>query len=257
MTTVHDILEFLWTIAPEEGKEPWDNVGHLVGRSGAEVTKILVALDITPPVIQEARDFGAELIVSHHPLIWDTYKHVTDRVFQQDKVLTLAENRIAAICMHTNLDEAEDGVDDTLVETLGLTAEGHLAEGKVGHICNLDQEMPLKDFLKLVKEKLGANGLRYCDGGKPVRRVATGCGSCSSYLMDAVAAGCDTFVTGDVKYDGFLDALGYGVNLIDAGHFPTENPIVKKLHGKLSARFPELNIEMAKNIAQPERFFVE
>ena len=84
MTSVKDVLDVLWTIAPEEGKEPWDNVGHLVGRSGANVTKILVALDITMPAIQEAADWGAELIVSHHPVIWDTYKHVTDRVFQQE-----------------------------------------------------------------------------------------------------------------------------------------------------------------------------
>lgn len=256
MTTVHDVLEFLWKVAPEERKESWDNVGHLVGRSGAKVTKILVALDITPPVIREAEELGAELIVSHHPLIWDDFKHVTDSVFQQDKVLTLAENRIAAICMHTNLDEAEDGVDDTLVETLGLTAIDHMAEGKVGHICELEHEIPLAEFLKTVRGKLNANGLRYCDAGKPVKRVATGCGSCGSYLMDAVRADCDTFITGDVKYDVFLDGLGCGVNVIDAGHFPTENPIVKKLHRKLSIRFPELQVQMAKRIAQPEQFFM-
>ena len=93
MKTVHEILNYLWTVAPEEGKEPWDNVGHLVGRRNAEVDHILVSLDITMPVIQEAAEKGAQLIVSHHPLIWDTYKHVTDSVFQQDKVLTLAEHK--------------------------------------------------------------------------------------------------------------------------------------------------------------------
>lgn len=256
MKTVHDILEYMWELAPEEGKESWDNVGHLVGRSGNEVDRILVALDITPGVIEEAVKMGAQLIVSHHPLIWDTYRHVNDSVVQQDKVLTLAENRIAAICMHTNLDEAEDGVDDTLVETLGLTAECHLAEGKIGHICTLEQDMALTDFLKLVKEKLGANGLRYCDSGKPVRRIATGCGACGDYMMDAVRAGCDTFVTGDVKYNVFQDAVGCGLNLIDAGHYPTENPIVKKLVKKLSAKFPDVVVKAASQIAQPDRFFV-
>ena len=95
--TVNDILRYLEEIAPPEMAESWDNVGHLVGRGNASVTKVLVALDITMPVILEAKELEAELIVSHHPLIWDTYKHVTDRAFQQEKVMTLLENRVAAI----------------------------------------------------------------------------------------------------------------------------------------------------------------
>lgn len=256
MQTVSDVLNYLWEIAPQEGAESWDNVGHLVGRRNAPVTRVLVALDITMDVIREAKELGAELIVSHHPLIWDTYRHVTDTVFQQEKVLTLLENGIAAICMHTNLDEAEDGVDDTLVEVLGLTSEGHLAEGKIGHICNLTEEMPLQDFLNVVKARLGANGLRYCHGGKPVKRVATGCGSCGEYLEAAVKAGCDTFITGDVKHNLWIDAKGQGINLIDAGHYSTENPIVKKLVKKLSGAFPEVLVTETLCMPQPEQFFV-
>ena len=255
MITVKDVLEYLWTVAPEEGKEPWDNVGHLVGRQSAAVTKILVALDVTMPVIKEAAEIGAELIVSHHPLIWDTYKHVTDRVFQQEKVMTLIENRTAAICMHTNLDEAAGGVDDTLVDILGLQSLGRLAEGRVGHICQLPEPMALMDFLAVVKEKLGANGLRYCDGGKPVRRIATGCGSCGEYLEYAVRAGCDTFLTGDVKYNYFIDALGQGVSLIDAGHYPTENPIVEKLATGLHQRFPEAEVLVSTRLPQPDQYY--
>lgn len=256
MQTVHEILDFLWTIAPEAGKEPWDNVGHLVGRRNAPADHILVSLDITMPVIHEAIEKGVHLIVSHHPLIWDTYKHVTDSVFQQDKVLTLAEHRIGAICMHTNLDEAEDGVDDTLAEALELKPECHLAEGTIGHVSMLLEPMELLDFLPMVKEKLHANGLRYCNGGRPVQRIATGCGSCGEYLADAVKAGCDTFITGDVKYSVMIDALGQGINLIDAGHYPTENPIVAKLQRKLQVQFPNVQVEIAENIAQPDQFFI-
>ncbi len=256
MASVSDILEYLWTVAPEEGKESWDNVGHLVGRGDAEVSKILVALDITLPVIREAAEQGAELIVSHHPVIWDTHRHVTDRVFQQEKVLELIENRIAAICMHTNLDEAEDGVDDTLAETLGLTPVEHLAEGRIGHICQLDEPMVLSEFLALAKDKLKANGLRYCDSGKPVQRVALGCGSCGEYLEDAVRAGCDTFLTGDVKYIYFIDALGCGINLIDAGHYPTENPIVAKLAEKLRKAFPQLTVQISGRLPQPDQYYL-
>lgn len=256
MQTVREILDFLWSIAPEAGKEPWDNVGHLVGRRNASVDHILVSLDITMPVIHEAIEKGTQLIVSHHPLIWDSYKHVTDSVFQQDKVLTLAEHRISAICMHTNLDEAEDGVDDTLAEALELKPECHLAEGTIGHVSMLPEPMDLQDFLPMVKEKLHANGLRYCNGGRPVQRIATGCGSCGEYLADAVKAGCDTFITGDVKYSVMIDALGQGINLIDAGHYPTENPIVAKLQRKLQAQFPDVQVEIAESIAQPDQFFI-
>lgn len=256
MITVNNLLDFMWELAPEELKEPWDNVGLLVGREGNPVTKVLTALDITPSVIEEAKEFGAELIIAHHPLIWDTYRHVNDTVFQQEKVISLVESGIAAICMHTNLDEAVDGVDDTLVEILGLTSIDHLAEGKVGHICQLSAPVSLRDFLSDVKERLGANGLRFVDSGKPVYKVATGCGSCGDYLLDAVKAGCDTFVTGDVKHNVFLDAQGMGINLVDAGHFSTENPIVHKITLKIAERFPELQVYESKTMTQPEEFFV-
>lgn len=256
MTTVQNVYDYMQQLAPEELKEPWDNVGLLVGRSGNPVSKVLLALDITRYVIEEAKAIGAELIVSHHPLIWDTHRFVNDSVLQQEKILSLAEHRIAAISMHTNLDEAEDGVDDTLVEVLGLTPHEHLAEGKIGHISELSNPVPLQEFLGEVKGKLLANGLRYVDGGKPVYRIATGCGSCGDYLMDACRAGCDTFITGDVKHNVFLAAKELGMNLIDAGHFSTENPIIAKLSGKLSVRFPELTVYVSKTMTQPDEFFV-
>lgn len=255
MVYVSDVLEYLWDIAPEDGKEPWDNVGLLVGRSTTGVTKILTTLDITLPVIREAGELGAQLIVSHHPVIWDTYKFVTDRVLQQERVLQLIENGLSAICMHTNLDEAADGVDDTLVEALDLKPERHLAEGKIGHISTLETPIPMSEFLATVQSKLRANGLRYVDSGKPVHKIATGCGSCGEYLKDAAEAGCDTFLTGDVKHNVFLDAKDYGMNLIDAGHFSTENPIVAKLTGKLQKQFPDVSVLQSKSMGQPECFF--
>jgi putative NIF3 family GTP cyclohydrolase 1 type 2 len=176
-------------------------------------------------------------------------------VLQQEKVLSLIEGGLAAICMHTNLDEVEDGVDDTLVETLGLTPLCHLADGKIGHVSQLPEPMDLQDFLALVQQRLGANGLRYLDGGRPVQRVATGCGSCGEYLREAAGAGCDTFLTGDLKYNVFLDAQGYGMNLIDAGHFATENPIVAKLGAKLQRAFPEAQVEISQRMVQPDQYF--
>ena len=170
--------------------------------------------------------------------------------------MTLVENRQAAICMHTNLDKAVDGVDDTLCEVLGLTPQRHLGADGIGHVSELAEPLPLMDFLVLVQQRLGANGLRYFDAGRQVQRIATGCGSCGDYLQDAYQAGCDTFVTGDLKYSAFLDAQGYGMNLIDAGHFATENPIVGKLAAKLREAFPQLEIVVSASMVQPDRFYL-
>ena len=108
----------------------------------------------------------------------------------------------------------------------------------------------------MVKKKLRANGLRYCDAGRPVKRIATGCGSCGEYLEYAVKAECDTFLTGDVKYNYLIDALGQGINLVDAGHYPTENPIVNKLAAKLRAAYPELEVVVTRRLPQPDQYYI-
>ena len=113
----------------------------------------------------------------------------------------------------------------------------------------------LSDFLARVKENLHCPGLRYCDGGKPVRRVAVGGGACASELTQAAQAGCDTFVTADVKYNQFWDAQDLGVNLIDAGHFYTENPVVAVLAENLAAAFPEIPVFISKKHRDCMKFF--
>ncbi len=242
--------------APMETMEPWDNCGFQAGRGETEVEKILVALDITPAVIDEAAGWGAQLIVSHHPVIWQKMGAITGDSLQGQKAMALIRHGIAAICMHTNLDMAPEGVDDSLCAALGLTPEAVLAEGKVGRISTLPEPMALPDFLLFVKQQLGANGLQYVDGGRSVRKIATGCGACGDYVADAAAAGCDTFVTSDLKYSDFLDGEALGLNLIDAGHFPTENVIVPVICRKLRTAFPELEIRPSAVMAQPDRYFV-
>ena len=255
MTTVGEVYTFLQKKAPFELQEGFDNSGFLVGRKGAEVTKILVALDITDTVIREAIMQGAQLIVSHHPVIFgDSVKSVTDETVTGQKLLALAENRIAAICAHTNLDAVEDGVNDALALRLGLSDIGQLKQegvddqgrpygiGRIGFV----PQQSLYDFALTVKELLGSNGIRLVDGGKPVHLGAVGGGSCSSMMEDAIAQGCDTFVTADVKYSAFLEAKAMGLNLIDAGHFPTENVVCPVLQEWLSKQFPEVAVTISK-----------
>ena len=253
MITVADILNFIEGIAPPYMKESWDNVGLNCGRAHKEVKKILVALDPFAPVCQEAKDWGADLLVTHHALIWKP-GFVTDESEWGRNTLFLIENGIAHINAHTNLDCAPGGVNDRLAQVLGLEnikvidPKGTDEEGREYGLlrCGDVPEQPLEDFLSVVKESLHCDGLRYVDGGKPVRKVAVGGGACASEMMDALRAGCDTFVTADVKYNQFSDAQTLGLNLIDAGHFHTENPIVSLLAEKIAAAFPEIQVEISK-----------
>ncbi len=248
--TVQTILDYLNTLAPAAMKYEWDNVGLLCGRRDQEVKKVLVALDPFENVCREAIAMGADMILTHHPLIFRAPKTVTTDDTVGRCILLLAANGISAVNAHTNLDCAPDGVNDVLAQTLGLTdiyvphPLGTDAEGRPYGLlrAGLVEEQPLEQFLAHVKEKLGTPVLRYVNGGKPACRVAVGGGACGDEYGAALAAGCDTLVTADVKYNHFRDAYDLGINLIDAGHFYTENPVMKPLAEKLQARFPEIEV---------------
>ena len=255
MPTVGDIFAFLNSKAPVSLKLGFDNVGLLVGRSDRPVQTVLTALDITDEVIEEAIREGAELIVSHHPLFFEL-KSVTDGTWTGSRALTLAENKIAAICMHTNLDAAEGGVNDALLQALGLSYAGEFdPETHIGRIGELPEATTVQAFLERTKAALNGNGLRYYDAGKPVRRVAVCGGSGGGELALAYAAGCDTYVTADIKYDPFLEAKHLGLNLIDADHFCTENVVIPVLLGWLTEAFPALTVAVSRSHGQTAQFY--
>ncbi len=253
MTTVEEIRAYLDQKAPFRLQESWDNSGLLVGDPAGEVRQVLVALDITDQVISEAAERDAQLIVSHHPLIFNPVRHVTlapeDLVGR--KLWNMARLGLAAICCHTNLDAVEGGVNSALAEALGLEqvtlleVSGTDDQGRpagIGRVGLLPETVTTGALLERVKIALRPNGLRYVDGGRPIRRVAVGGGACGSMLEAVRAAGCDAFITSDLKYNHFLDAGELGLTLIDAGHFPTENVVVPVLRDWLEEGFPELEI---------------
>ena len=254
MTTVRDILTCLEKMAPVSMKMEWDNVGLLCGRAGQEVTKILVALDPFLDVAQEAAQIGAQLIVTHHPLIFQPVQAVNDCSWVGQTILFLIEHEIAAINAHTNLDCAPGGVNDCLAAALGLSKvqvlspSGVDGQGRPWGLLRGGFVAPqsLQAFLGVVKESLGCQGLRYVDAGKPVRQVAVGGGACASELGLVAQQGYDTFVTADVKYNQFWDAQALGLNLIDAGHFYTEQPVCQSLRQTLQAAFPAVNVVVSQ-----------
>ena len=261
--TVQTILDYLQTLAPAAMKYEWDNVGLICGRRDQEVKKILVALDPFEHVCKEAADWGAELMVTHHPLIFQPMKAITDETSIGRGIMTLCRHGISAINAHTNLDCAPGGVNDVLANALDLQdisvilPSGTDEEGTPWGLLHRGAvpQQPLEAFLASVKEKLGCRGLRYVDGGKPVHKVAVGGGSCASELMDALGAGCDTFVTADAKYNQFWDAYDSGLNLIDAGHFATENPVIPVLAAKIAAQFPEIQVKISETHADCMKFY--
>jgi len=263
MTTVKDILDYVHTLAPEYMKMEWDNVGLLCGEADQPVKKVLIALDPAPNVVQEAVDLGVDLLLTHHPLIFDALKNVTGGSALGSDLIKLIRHRISAINAHTNLDCAPGGVNDVLAQELGLKdiqVIDPVGSDEVGQPygllrMGLVDNMDLQAFLALVKQALGCEGLRYCDGGKPVQRVAVGGGSCAGEMRQVAQAGCDTFVTADVKYHQFMDAKQLGINLIDAGHFHTENPICRVLAEKLQGKFPEITVIRSQNHKDCTKFF--
>ncbi|MPM37882.1 GTP cyclohydrolase 1 type 2 [bioreactor metagenome] len=246
MATVKEIYRFLDEKAPFSLQMDFDNSGFLVGRGDSEVRRILVSLDITEEVIEEARDAGAQLIVSHHPVIFHPVSALTDENPTGRKLMALVRNEIAAICLHTNLDLAEGGVNDALAAAAGLQNTSPLASDGLGRIGTLPKSVSLTDYALGLKNALGSNGLRVEDCGREVMKVAVGSGACGDLLKSAFDAGCDTFVTADVKYDVFLEAKALGVNLIDAGHYPTENVVCPVLAGWLRRRFAGTEILLSK-----------
>ena len=258
MITVQQVEQKLFDWAPRQLAESWDNVGHLVGDPSREVRRILVSLDITERVVQEAADGGFDLIVSHHPVMNCTWHPVqtlrTDD--RQGRILTkLTENRISAICMQTNLDAAPGGVNDTLCDILGIAAEGResFAEG-----CGrIGTTMPttVEALAKFCAATLHS-GVKYVNGQKPVTCLAEVSGGGGSYLEEAIARGADCLVTGEAAHHIALLARQKGIGLVVAGHWGTEHAIADVLAVQLEKQFPALTVAHAEADADPYSYLL-
>ena len=253
MITVQTVHDFIKTLAPENMAYEWDHVGLLCGRSDREVKKVLVALDPFTPVCREAKELGCQLILTHHPILWkiDT---VNDSTLTGRDMIYLIENGISAINAHTNLDCAPGGVNDCLARKIGLEQVevidpiGTDGEGRPYGLLRggVVEPMEPEAFVTHVKEALCCEGVRYVPGNRPVIKVAVGGGSCGDSLYRIRELGYDALVTADCKYNQFADAAAYGITLIDAGHFQTENPVCAYVAEKLREAFPELEVIESK-----------
>lgn len=264
MATVRQIKEYFEGRVPSYMKQDFDNVGLLVGINETRVTRAVVALDITDDVIDEAKRLGAQLIVSHHPLFF-SLKKIDDGESSGRKIVSLLTSGISAICLHTNLDAAPGGVNDALMRAIGAEVTGLLEpEGKhpdgsdygINRVGMMPSPVDMKDFLPELSKALRTNGLRYWDAKRPVYKLACCGGNGGGDLPEVIAAGCDTYVTSDVKYDHFLMAKERGVNLIDADHFCTENVVMPVIKDMLEEGFSDIQVYISQTHSQTAQFYV-
>ena len=236
---VKDVYNAIDAAAPFSLAMQFDNPGLLVGDPDEQVKGALVALDVTDNVIDEAVSRGANLIVTHHPVIFHPMKRVTADTL----VWRLVRAGLSVVSAHTNLDIARGGVNDILAARLELADTAPLEEtcpGEgIGRVGTLARGMTPPEFAYYVKRMLDLQAVRYCDGGRAIERVAVCGGSGGNMLEAAAAAGCQAYVTGDVKHDVMLDAVHRGITLLDAGHFGTETIVLDYLAGLVRAAVGE------------------
>ncbi len=242
--SVNDIVENLTAFAPTNTAEEWDNVGLLVGDAEAPVTDVLVALDITPSVVCQAVEMGAQLIVSHHPVIFAPMAALpADSVPYQ-----LAKHGIAACCLHTCLDKAQGGVNDALAKRFSL-CDIAVAEDGYTRIGTLTKPLTTDEFIDLVENSLQTK-VRF-HGNRSVSTVAVVGGSGGDFI-DALLAGDtapDAIVTGEIKHHEWLSVENCDCVVVEAGHFATEHPVVDALVARIQQQFPMLRVAKAKETA--------
>ncbi len=243
--TVKDIYKRLDMRIPKELSEPWDNDGLMCCADAMqEVNKVIITLDVTEEVVDYAIDGCVDLIISHHPLIFKPLTSVSEENHVGRKIIKLLENGITVLSFHTRLDKVVGGVNDTLCQLLGIKDTVPFGDGDLGRIGYLPEERLLEDFAYHVKETLNADMVLMADALNPVRRVAIVGGDGKSYVKDAIAYGADTYVSGRIGYNVMEEAAEMGINLIEAGHYFTEQPITEFLRDLLISYDPSLSIEI-------------
>lgn len=241
MTTVHDLYTYLDEQYPKSLSCPWDNDGLMCcGDSAKEVRRVLCALDVTEKTIAEAIDLGCDVIVSHHPMIFQKMAAVNDGDFHGRRVIELLSHGITVMSFHTRLDAVQGGVNDVLCETLGLTVTGTFGTDgeEIGRMAVPDTEMNLQSLCTRVKSALGTPCVHAVSAKRPVSRVAVLGGDGKDDWEAALAAGADTYITGTMSYNTLLDAKAAGLNVIAAGHYYTEVPVMTAVAKTISAQFP-------------------
>ncbi len=237
--TVNELYKKLIVRMPDALCESWDNDGYMVCTNGdAEVRRVLLSLDITEEVVDFAIENRFDLIVSHHPLIFRPLSSITEDNPVGCKLIKLIRAGIPVFSFHTRADRVEGGVNDVLADLLGLSETQPLAEDGMGRVGYLEEPMALEDFAERVKAQLQTPILRVSDGGNLVHKVALLGGEGKDYLAAALSSGADTYLSGSLGYHTMEDGPELGINLVEAGHYHTEQAVLSFFEELISAIDP-------------------
>lgn len=245
---VNDIILEMEKLAPIFLKEDFDNVGLMVGSKDKEVKKVLLALDCTKEVIEEAKEEGVDLIITHHPLIFRKPNRIVKEDLQGFKIIELIKNDISLYSSHTNLDSAKGGINEEIVRVLGFE-EGKIIESSrvrgfedsgLGRVVYLEEEIQVGDLINRLKDRLGINNLRAVIGKEKVKNIAIINGSGQDFFGKAISLGADCIITGDTSYHFASDYKEMGITILDPGHFPSEWIVFLKVMNKIEEKFKDV-----------------
>ena len=247
------VIEILEKQSPKSYACDWDNVGLLVGREDKEIQKIYIALDATDEAIEEAIANGADMLLTHHPMIFKGMKRVTQEDFIGRRIIRLIQNDMVYYAMHTNFDVmgmadlAADylGISDTRV--LEITSVSETGEEGIGRYGSLKKEMTVRECCEEVKQAFSLENVKvFGDLERKVKTAAISPGSGRSVISNALQAGVDVLITGDIDHHTGIDTVAQGLAIIDAGHYGTEYIFMEDMKERLAKAFPELTVSCAK-----------
>lgn len=249
----YELTSWLEKKYPSDAAEDWDNVGLLAGDDTNEISHVFLALDLTEETLAEAIEDGADMIITHHPMIFSGIKKINNHSFTGRKILTLIQKGIVYYAMHTNYDVlgmADLSADYTKMHdttVLSITEERYGEVQGFGRVGKLPREMTLREYAQLVKESLKLNDVKvYGNLDSMVKCAAVCTGSGKSMIKDVIKAGADVYVTGDIDHHTGIDTVAQGLALIDAGHYGTEYIFMDAMKKELTQAFPELKISCAE-----------
>lgn len=244
-----EIVTRLELLSPPSFAEKWDNVGLLVGRLDQEIASVYIALDVTDKVIEEAIANGADMIITHHPLIFDGLKSITEEDFIGRRVRKLIGEDICYYAMHTNFDVL--GMADAAAEELELsnsqvlhtTFEDDISKEGFGRYGKLTRTMSLGECAEFVKRKFSlANVAVYGDLRTQVNIAAICPGSGKDFMPDAIKVGADVYITGDISHHAGIDAVAQGLMVIDAGHYGIEKIFIPYMKDFVKKQMPGVKV---------------
>lgn len=246
------------SFAPLDIQEEWDNSGFCIGGPDSEVTSVLVGFDCTPELLEEAAETGADMVITHHPLIFSGLKKISSSDYVGRAVMTAIKNGITVYACHTNMDKVPGGVSGTLASVLGLCDVEILDKDTDGYGLGVIGTLPSPEtctsFLENLKSKLGVAALRHSSPtDRPVSRVAACGGSGHSFIHVAAAAGADVYLTGDISYHDFY--APDGMMIVDIGHFEGERMITDVICRLVMEKFPNFAVRIGKRVVNPVHYF--